>query len=191
MLTRHSHSVAGHGRRILPAHATTHNVIVVDSDYAKAPEYPFPIPYQDAEDVVRWILNQSFTDPDKLTASGFSAGGAIALVMAGASGILPKGSIKHVIGFYNQVNRRQDAIFDLSRVKIPNGYPGTSLSPGLLSELWHPMNKVTLLAEDPSPLRPIQLRSLVPFALSLRSSRISILSASRRLSPRHANQRPV
>lgn len=53
---------------------------VLDCDYRKGPEYPFPSGHDDAEDVVKWVLSQSQRfDVDKVALSGFSAGAGLAL----------------------------------------------------------------------------------------------------------------
>ncbi|EST06569.1 Alpha/beta hydrolase fold-3 [Kalmanozyma brasiliensis GHG001] len=54
--------------------------IVLDCDYRKGPEYPYPSGHNDAEDVVKWVLSQSDRfDVTKVALSGFSAGAALAL----------------------------------------------------------------------------------------------------------------
>ncbi|TKY90864.1 hypothetical protein EX895_000862 [Sporisorium graminicola] len=54
--------------------------IVLDADYRKAPEYPYPSGHDDAEDVVGWVLSQSQRfDVSRVALSGFSAGAALAL----------------------------------------------------------------------------------------------------------------
>ncbi|KIS68554.1 uncharacterized protein UMAG_03128 [Mycosarcoma maydis] len=58
------------------------NCIVVDADYRKAPEHPFPAPSHDAQDVVNYILSQpDVYDARRITLGGFSAGGNLALVV--------------------------------------------------------------------------------------------------------------
>lgn len=57
-------------------------MIVIDADYAKAPELPFPSSHQDAQDVILWVLKQSFANRSAITLSGLSAGGTLALSMA-------------------------------------------------------------------------------------------------------------
>ncbi|KAI1847548.1 hypothetical protein JX265_000799 [Neoarthrinium moseri] len=56
-------------------------IIVVDADYRKAPECPFPAAVEDVEDALRWILSRPDEfDPNRVAVSGFSAGGNLALV---------------------------------------------------------------------------------------------------------------
>ncbi|KAL6405754.1 esterase [Ilyonectria robusta] len=58
-------------------------IFVLDADYRKSPETPFPGAICDVEDVLAWIEGQG--DDFELTrvaVSGFSAGGALALVAA-------------------------------------------------------------------------------------------------------------
>ena len=59
------------------------DVLVLDVDYRKGPEHPFPGAVEDAEDVLRWVQSQSRTfDPDRVALSGFSSGGHLCLVAA-------------------------------------------------------------------------------------------------------------
>ncbi|KAF4439351.1 hypothetical protein F53441_12630 [Fusarium austroafricanum] len=61
--------------------AAENNVLVLDADYRKAPEYPLPGAVEDAEDTLRWVESQSKTfDLDRVALSGFSSGGNLALV---------------------------------------------------------------------------------------------------------------
>ena len=61
--------------------ATEGNVLVLDVDYRKAPEDPFPAAVQDAEDTLRWAESQGHQfDLDRVALSGFSSGGNLTLV---------------------------------------------------------------------------------------------------------------
>ncbi|KAK8081118.1 esterase/lipase [Apiospora hydei] len=60
---------------------------VLDADYRKAPEHPFPAAIDDAEDALRWVASHAASaaynlDPSRVAVSGFSAGGHIAAVAA-------------------------------------------------------------------------------------------------------------
>ncbi|KAL1975218.1 hypothetical protein VTN31DRAFT_3610 [Thermomyces dupontii] len=56
---------------------------VLDVDYRKGPEAPFPAAVHDAEDVLRWVAGQSDQfDASRVIVSGFSSGGNLALVAA-------------------------------------------------------------------------------------------------------------
>ncbi|KAI1148290.1 alpha/beta-hydrolase [Nemania diffusa] len=58
-------------------------IIVVDADYRKAPEAPFPGPVNDVEDVLLWVASQKQRfDAARIGVSGFSAGGNLAVVAA-------------------------------------------------------------------------------------------------------------
>lgn len=58
-------------------------VAVVDADYRKGPETPFPGAVDDVEDVLLWIASQGGRfDVSRVAVSGFSAGGNLALVAA-------------------------------------------------------------------------------------------------------------
>ncbi|PKI83909.1 hypothetical protein MVES1_002115 [Malassezia vespertilionis] len=72
--------------------------IVIDTDYRKAPEYPFPFPIRDVEDCFAWVFAQPQRfDTTRVTTSGFSAGGN--LTMSAASELGPE-KIKAIITFY-------------------------------------------------------------------------------------------
>ncbi|CEI62391.1 hypothetical protein FVEN_g4937 [Fusarium venenatum] len=61
--------------------AVRRNILVLDADYRKAPEDPFPAAVEDAEDILRWVESQSqLFDLDRVALSGFSSGGNLALV---------------------------------------------------------------------------------------------------------------
>lgn len=56
--------------------------IVIDADYRKAPECPFPAAVHDAHDVVKYVLaNPHVFDTKRISLGGFSAGGNLALVV--------------------------------------------------------------------------------------------------------------
>ncbi|KAH8653525.1 Alpha/Beta hydrolase protein [Xylariales sp. PMI_506] len=58
-------------------------IIVIDADYRKAPENPFPAALHDAEDALAWVASQPRRfDLSRVAVSGFSAGGNLALVAA-------------------------------------------------------------------------------------------------------------
>lgn len=59
------------------------NVLVLDADYRKSPENPFPAAVEDVEDALRWVETQgSQFDLSRVALSGFSAGANLALVAA-------------------------------------------------------------------------------------------------------------
>lgn len=54
--------------------------VVLDMDYRKAPENPFPLSHEDAEDATRWVFSQRDKfDTTRVGLHGFSAGGSLAL----------------------------------------------------------------------------------------------------------------
>ncbi|KAF2870197.1 Alpha/Beta hydrolase protein [Massariosphaeria phaeospora] len=58
-------------------------VFVLDADYRHAPEFPFPKPLEDVEDVLKWVDGQSSRfDLSRVGVSGFSAGATLALTAA-------------------------------------------------------------------------------------------------------------
>lgn len=56
-------------------------VVVVSVEYRLSPEYRFPIPLQDCEDVLDWLLTQPW-DSTRLVVAGDSAGGNLAAALA-------------------------------------------------------------------------------------------------------------
>lgn len=73
--------------------------VVLDVQYRLAPENPFPAAVHDVEDAVRWVLNHPDKfDLSRLSISGFSAGGNLALVASGV--LLPRHTFRSVLTFY-------------------------------------------------------------------------------------------
>lgn len=65
--------------------ASRAGVVVIDVDYAVAPQHPFPAPVHQAAEVVRWVIENASAqgwDPDRVTVGGQSAGGALAAAVA-------------------------------------------------------------------------------------------------------------
>ena len=92
----------GTDHEYVSALASQANVIVLDSDYRKAPEDPFPAGPQDAMDVVNYVLAHPLIyDASNIFLSGFSAGGALAL---GVALTLGPERIKGVFGIYPPVD---------------------------------------------------------------------------------------
>ncbi|KAH7140402.1 Alpha/Beta hydrolase protein [Dactylonectria estremocensis] len=57
------------------------NVLVLDTDYRKGPEHPFPGAAEDAEDTLRWVESQPrLFDLGRIALSGFSSGANLALI---------------------------------------------------------------------------------------------------------------
>lgn len=76
--------------------------VVIDTDYRKAPEYPFPFQPRDVEDCVTWVQSQPKRfDLDMITMSGFSAGGNLCLSTANRLG--PE-VVKAVISYYAPID---------------------------------------------------------------------------------------
>ena len=88
------------------------NIFVLDADYRKAPEYPFPLPLQDVEDVLRWVGSDSASelriDAKRVAVSGFSAGAELALVASTVLRTTTLGEIgvdiKGVVAFYPETD---------------------------------------------------------------------------------------
>ena len=77
-------------------------ICVLDADYRKGPETPFPAPVHDAEDVLRWVGTQSHRfDTQHVAVSGFSAGGLLSLVASSSlRQAVPDLDIRIGIGIY-------------------------------------------------------------------------------------------
>lgn len=113
-------------------------LIILDSDYPHAPEYPFPAPIEDITSVVAYVqAHPDIYDQTKLLIGGFSAGANIAL---GASIFLGEEAIRAgqphplqgVVAFYppvDLVNRRLNP--EISRPAHP--VPGSILSKSMSS----------------------------------------------------------
>ncbi|KAF4497644.1 amino acid transport GAP1 [Fusarium agapanthi] len=85
--------------------ATEINVLVLDADYRKAPEYPLPGAVEDAEDIFRWVESQAqMFDLDRVALSGFSSGGNLALVASSELRREFKMNIRAVYAFYPGVD---------------------------------------------------------------------------------------
>ncbi|EJT99631.1 alpha/beta-hydrolase [Dacryopinax primogenitus] len=69
--------------------------IVIDGDYRKAPEHPFPAAYDDAYRMVSWMLENAdrLFDVDRVAVGGVSAGGSLALAVTAN---MPPNTIKGV-----------------------------------------------------------------------------------------------
>ncbi|KZS93472.1 alpha/beta-hydrolase [Sistotremastrum niveocremeum HHB9708] len=112
--------------------ANTVGCVVIDADYAKAPERPFPAAYDDAKDAALWAISEARTtgkwNPEKVTIGGYSAGANLALAVAVT---LPQNSIKSVIAWYpptDWVSRREK---NEEVVPLPKHQPGVELGPKL------------------------------------------------------------
>jgi acetyl esterase/lipase len=85
--------------------AAENNVLVLDADYRKAPEYPLPGAVEDAEDTLRWVESQGgMFDLDRVALSGFSSGGNLALVASSELRPEFKMNIRAVYAFYPGVD---------------------------------------------------------------------------------------
>ncbi|KAI8811596.1 Alpha/Beta hydrolase protein [Cladochytrium replicatum] len=72
--------------------------VVLDVDYRKAPEWPFPSAMNDALDACKWVLSQPDQfDLTRFTIGGFSAGGNLALSAAWQLG---PSEVAAVVAFY-------------------------------------------------------------------------------------------
>jgi len=83
--------------------------VVLDLDYSKAPEAPWPAAIEDTEALIEWLLVEGRGrgwDPSRISLGGFSSGGCIALVVASQA----KGQhLRCVSAFYPSTNLSQDA----------------------------------------------------------------------------------
>ncbi|RSL73716.1 hypothetical protein CEP54_000248 [Fusarium duplospermum] len=103
-------------------------VVVLDADYRKAPEHPYPAAVEDVEDILKWVEGQSeHFDLSRIAVSGFSAGGNLALVAASElRGQFKRINIRAVYAFYPLVDL--DRNLELKKVPNPiNPFPVFSL----------------------------------------------------------------
>lgn len=76
----------GQDRAFCTRMARDAGVVVVDGDYRKGPEYPFPAAVHDVIDTIRWVHSHPERfDISRIALSGFSAGGNLALVASAMS----------------------------------------------------------------------------------------------------------
>ncbi|KAG8740001.1 hypothetical protein FRC10_004841 [Ceratobasidium sp. 414] len=73
--------------------------IVLDCDYAKAPEWPFPAAPEDVRDTISHVLGnkEGYYDTSRIAVGGFSEGGVLALTAVASQ---PKDTVKGVVAFY-------------------------------------------------------------------------------------------
>ncbi|KAI3340080.1 putative carboxylesterase [Ustulina deusta] len=92
--------------------------VVLDVEYRLGPENPFPAAIHDVEDVVRYVLSRPDTyDVARISISGFSSGGTLALV---APILFPANTFRSVIAFYPSVSMVKDPSERKAPVKGPN-----------------------------------------------------------------------
>jgi len=102
--------------------------IVIDCDYRKAPRWHFPAAYDDARAALLYVLRneEGRFDTRRVTVSGFSAGGALALAMVGCLDGELKGKVKGVQVFYPPT----DCTVPFSHKEPPPPGPGGPIPPG-------------------------------------------------------------
>lgn len=103
----------GHDALFCARLARDAGVLVLDADYRKAPEHPFPAAPHDAEDALRWVAGRpGLFDLQRVVVAGFSAGGCLALSMAAASPALRK---KELVGVPLAI-----AVYPMTDVSFPS-----------------------------------------------------------------------
>lgn len=107
--------------------------IVLDADYRKAPEDPFPAAVNDVEDALKWIASKPDDfDTSRVAVSGFSAGGNLALVAASSlrQGLSHAGlQIQCVAAFYPVT----DLSIEATSKNVPNPIQPI---PGSIASQW-------------------------------------------------------
>ena len=90
-------SLIGSDSRNIAPWADELGCIVVDADYSKAPEYPFPAGCDDILDIVAYFHSKpNLYDSKRITIGGFSAGGTLAF----ATALSLPGAFRAIIAFY-------------------------------------------------------------------------------------------
>lgn len=107
------------------------NYTVLDVQYRLAPEHPFPAAPNDVEDAVKYVLSQPSTyDATHVCMSGFSAGGNLALGVAG-SPAFPKDTFRSVHAIYPVTDLSMDPYS-----KIAPDPSGPDNIPGALAKIF-------------------------------------------------------
>ena len=92
ILKRHGHDAGFISHLLQSPVLESIPLIILDSDYPHAPEYPFPAPIEDISSLVAYVqAHPDLYDPAKLLIGGFSAGANIAL---GVSTVLGEEAIR-------------------------------------------------------------------------------------------------
>ncbi|KAJ3547528.1 hypothetical protein NM208_g1469 [Fusarium decemcellulare] len=125
--------------------ARKNGILVLDVDYRKSPENPFPAALEDAQDVFSWVENNpQLFDLTRVAVSGFSAGGTLALVAASSlRSEHPKLDIKAVVVFYPCV----DLTIDPQTKTVPN--PIRPIRPWMQQVFWDAYAPDPQTREDP------------------------------------------
>lgn len=101
-----------------------HGFVVLAAQYRLLGQAPWPAPIQDVNSAIRWARRHAAdlgVDPAKLVVEGFSAGGHLALLAAGATQVREfsndgdadqDGSVAAVIAFYPPVEFRMTGLTD-------------------------------------------------------------------------------
>ncbi|KAI9830752.1 MAG: hypothetical protein M1819_005416 [Sarea resinae] len=115
---------------VLPLHGTgdafSHHIAthtpytVLDASYRLSPEYPFPAALNDSTDVINHVLSQPDRyDTTRISVSGFSAGGTLALVAALLT--FPKDTFRSILAYYPPTKQSQD--HGSKAAPDPSGHP--------------------------------------------------------------------
>ncbi|KAF7551852.1 hypothetical protein G7Z17_g4696 [Cylindrodendrum hubeiense] len=92
--------------------------LVLDADYRKGPEVPFPGAFHDVEDTLKWVASQpEHFDLQRVGVSGFSAGGTLALIAASS---LRKQFVPLEISLVIAVYPGTDLAVDPATKTVPN-----------------------------------------------------------------------
>ncbi|KAJ7633037.1 Alpha/Beta hydrolase protein [Roridomyces roridus] len=98
--------------------------LVIDADYRKAPENPFPLPCEDVEDVALYVLAQ--VPHTTMSFSGWSAGGNLAL---GLAVLLGPERVRSLLLFYPSTAAKEDRDGIPPETRMDSGSP---MPPGVL-----------------------------------------------------------
>lgn len=107
------------------------NYAIIDVKYRLSPESPFPAAVNDAEDVIRWVQGQPQKyDLTRLSISGFSSGGNLAIVTATA--IMTKFTFRSVLTFYPGVDLASEPAG-----KVPPDTSAGKVIPARIARFFH------------------------------------------------------
>jgi acetyl esterase len=131
---------------------------VIDIDYRRAPEHPFPAPLEDSWDALRWVAENASSGP--LIVGGDSAGGNMAAVCALRARDRGGPDIAQQVLVYPVT----DCDFTRASYVEHGTPPDTFLTTAEMTYFWHHYipDQAARLSPEASPLRADDLSGLPP-----------------------------
>ncbi|KAI1189032.1 putative carboxylesterase [Nemania serpens] len=139
---------------------------VLDVEYRLAPEAAFPGPNHDVEDAVRYVLSHpELYDSTRMSVSGFSSGGTLALVAPMLFPPAANVTFRNVIAFYPSANLATDPKDRKPPVELPDGTP-SGRGPALFTRLFREAYLRDMDPRDPA-ISPLFAQDLSKYAENL------------------------